>query len=55
MAQPEGYEEGSNKTCHLLKTLYGLNVLNTYNLSDHEVEDGQSKVCVYKVLSVWWW
>ena len=24
MAQPEGYEDGSNKTCHLLKTLYGL-------------------------------
>ena len=24
MAQPEGYEDGSNKICHLLKTLYGL-------------------------------
>jgi len=32
-----------------------INVLNTYNLSDHEFEDDQSKVCVYKALSVRWW
>ena len=32
-----------------------INVLNTYNLSDREFEDDQSNICVYKVLSVWWW
>jgi len=31
-----------------------INVLNTYNLSDREFEDDQSKVCVYKALSVRW-
>ena len=24
MAQPEGYGDGSNKACRLMKTLYGL-------------------------------
>ena len=32
-----------------------INVLNIYNLSDREFEDDQSNICVYKVLSVWWW
>ena len=54
MAQPEGYEDGSNKTCHLLKTLYGLkqsgrewNIELNSQLTKHGYQRIHSDPCVY--------
>ena len=54
MAQPEGYENGSNKTCRLMKTLYGLkqsgherNIELNSQLSKHGYKRIYSDPCVY--------
>ena len=54
MAQPDGYEDGSNKSCHLLKTLYGLkqsgrewNTELNIQLSKHGYKRAQTDPCVY--------
>ena len=54
MAQPDGYEDGSNKACHLIKTLYGLkqserewNTELNIQLSKHGYRRAQTDPCVY--------
>jgi hypothetical protein len=54
MAQPDGYEDGSNKSCRLIKTLYGLkqsgrewNSELNVQLSKRGYKRAQTDPCVY--------